>query len=58
MKQTILQSFLVDKVNVFRAKWIGGGAMLMATAYFTITLPNFLFQPTPPQFNVSDIRVC
>uniref|UniRef100_A0A914XR68 Solute carrier organic anion transporter family member n=1 Tax=Plectus sambesii TaxID=2011161 RepID=A0A914XR68_9BILA len=47
-------SYMGSKGN--RARWIGGGCLLIAFANFMIATPNFLFRDPPPVLNLSTVK--
>jgi hypothetical protein len=47
-------SYMGSKGN--RARWIGGGCVLIAVANLLIATPNFLFRPPIPELNLTVIR--
>lgn len=49
-------AYLGSKGN--RARWIGGGALLMACAYLLMSSPNFIFPVITPRANLTQIEVC
>jgi len=49
----VILAYLGSRGN--RARWIGGGCLLIAVASFIVALPTFLFPPTPVVHNIGEL---